>query len=429
MLAGIAFFALPLLALGQTVSESIPADLTLRQAIDLALQFAPPAVTARVATREASAGVMEARGDYLPSVSLGSTFATSSNERFDQATGRLVSENYSAQATASFEIFSFGRRLAINRAARARLDAAIAGERNQDFAVALITTQLFYDVAAASELTEVARQRLDRALAQLEFAELRLEVGTVTRSDVLRAELEVGNAELALVDAEAALRGSSLRLGRQVGVAGAVGVVPGALPSVAPALPELFDLVAEAEAEAPPVLSAEAQLRNRAALKVSTLTRYAPSFRVSGGFDWFDFDFPPSDRSWNLRVTGSIPLFDGFSREAALSRDRAQERLAKARYRDAVIAARVDVEDAVSQINAAERRVVIAERGVGLAREDLRVQEERYQLGAVTILELQTSQVALADAENAWVLERQNLGIAVAQLEAVLGRSVQEMNQ
>jgi outer membrane protein len=413
----------------QEGADPAPEELTLSEAIERALEYAPAAVSARVAVDEASSGVLEARGDYLPSINLGSTFATSSNERFDQATGRLVSENYSAQATASYEVFSFGRRLATNRAARARLDAAIAGERNQDFAVALNTTQLFYDVAAAAELTEVARQRLERAQAQLEFAQVRLEVGTVTRSDVLRAELEVGNAELALVDAEATLRGSSLRLGRQVGVSGPVGVVADALPSMAPGLPPLAELVAFAEDQAPPVLSAQAQLRDRTAQKWSTLTRYAPSLRVSGGLDWFAFDFPPSDRSWNLRITASIPVFDGFSREASLSRNQAQERLAEARYRDAMIAARGDVEDAVSQIDAAEQRVVIAERGLGLAREDLRVQEERYQLGAATILELQTSQVALADAENAWVLERQNLGIAVAQLEAVLGRSVQEINE
>ena len=36
-------------------------------------------------------------------------------------------------------------------------------------------------------------------------------------------------------------------------------------------------------------------------------------------------------------------------------------------------------------------------------------------------------EVALADAENAWVLERQNLGLALAQLEAVLGRSLQDI--
>jgi outer membrane protein TolC len=87
----------------------------------------------------------------------------------------------------------------------------------------------------------------------------------------------------------------------------------------------------------------------------------------------------------------------------------------------------VEVEDAWLRIEAADRRVVIADRGLTLAREDLRVQEERYQLGVATIVELQTSQVALADAENAWVLERQNLGLALAQLEAVLGRSLEDI--
>ena len=94
-----------------------------------------------------------------------------------------------------------------------------------------------------------------------------------------------------------------------------------------------------------------------------------------------------------------------------------------------MIGARVEVEDAYLRIDAAEQRVSIADRGRTLAAEDLRVQEERYQLGAATIVDLQTSQVALADAENAWVLERQSLGIALAQLEAVLGRSLQEISQ
>ena len=89
----------------------------------------------------------------------------------------------------------------------------------------------------------------------------------------------------------------------------------------------------------------------------------------------------------------------------------------------------MDVEDAVLRIEAARQRVAIAERGRTVAEEDLRVQAERYQLGVTTILDLQTSQVALSDAENAWVLERQNLGLALAQLEAVLGRSIEELVQ
>jgi outer membrane protein TolC len=61
---------------------------------------------------------------------------------------------------------------------------------------------------------------------------------------------------------------------------------------------------------------------------------------------------------------------------------------------------------------------------VVLAREDLRVIEERYGLGVATILELQTSQVALSDAEVAAVRARQALGTAIAQLESILGRKL-----
>lgn len=401
----------------------------LDEAIALALRHAPSAVNARAGTDNASAALMEARGDLLPTLSVGSVFSNSSNERFDQSTGRLVSQSYSAQATVNYELFSWGRRLATNRAARARLDAAMAGERDQDFQTALATTQTYFTAAAAEELVQVAEQRLTRARAQLDFARVRLDVGTATRSDILRAELEVSNAELALEDAASALRTNGLRLGRQVGIAGEVRTSPDALPEEAPDLPALEELARIAGTSAPSVLSTEANLRDRTALKWSSWTRYAPTFQVSGGYDWFSFDFPPRDRSWNLRVTASLPIFDGFTREANVSRARANERVARAQHTDAVIGARVEVEDAFREIESAARRVEIAVRGVGLAREDLRVQEERYQLGVTTIVDLQTSQVALADAENTWVLERQNLGIAVARLEAVLGRSAEEIQE
>jgi outer membrane protein TolC len=52
------------------------------------------------------------------------------------------------------------------------------------------------------------------------------------------------------------------------------------------------------------------------------------------------------------------------------------------------------------------------------------VQEERYQISASTIIELQTSQVALAEAESAFVRARQQLGVAIATLEAVLGEEM-----
>jgi outer membrane protein TolC len=174
----------------------------------------------------------------------------------------------------------------------------------------------------------------------------------------------------------------------------------------------------------PGVVAAEATLKSRSREALAAYTPYLPTVRLSGGYDWFAFDFPPDQRSWSLRLTASLPLFNGFQREAALHRARTARRVAEVQARDAELAARVNVEAAVQAIEAAARRVEISDRTVQLAEEDLRVQQERYRLGITTILDLQASQVALADAQATAVTARQALGSAVAGLEAILGESL-----
>jgi len=402
---------------------------TLPEAVGLALERSPDAVAARGTTRAAEAGLLEARGAWLPSLSANSTYSNSSNERFDQSTGRLVSESYTAQIQAGYDLFAGGRKIASWQAAGASLRSAEARERGQRYDTILETTVVFYQAAAAEELLAAARQRLERATRQQEFAETRRLVGTATRSDALRAELEKADAELAVVDAEDQLRTARLGLGRQVGRTGAVRPAAGALPEEPPALPPIETLIERAESNAPDAVAARADLDRAGSLKLQAWTQYSPSLRLTGGYDWFSFQWPPDQESWSVRLTASLPIFNGFAREAQLARAEADRRTAEAEARDAVLLARARVEDAAGQIDTAARRVEIAARALALAREDLRVIEERYQLGASTILDLQTSQVALADAEVGWVRARQNLGVAVAALEAELGEPLAEVGR
>jgi outer membrane protein TolC len=403
-----------------------PEAVTREEAVRLALERSPAAVSARGDTRVAEADFLEARGAWFPSLNANTVYANSSNERFDQSTGQLVSQSYTAQLAAGYDVFTGGRKIATWQSASASLRAAEARERGQRYATILETTQVFYAAAAAEELLVAARQRLERATRQQEFAETRRLVGTATRSDALRAELEKADAELAVLDAESQLRTARLALGRQIGRPGAVRPAAGALPEEPPAVPPLETLVRRAEENAPDAVAARAEMDRAGSEKRVAWSQYVPSLRLTGGYDWFSFQWPPDEESWSLRLTASLPLFNGFVREANLARAEADRRTAEAEARDAVLAARAAVEDAAGQIDTAARRVDIARRAVDLAEEDLRVIEERYQLGAATILDLQTSQVALADAEVEWVGARQALGVAVAALEAELGESLAE---
>ena len=416
-LAGVAATASP-------AASQEPRPVTLDEAVALAVERSPSAIAARGGVRVARADALEARGAWLPALNLGLSYTNSSNQRFDQASGQLVSESYTAQARASYELFAGGRRIADIRAALARLHAAEASERGEQFATALETTRIFYAAAAAEELLGAAQQRLERARRQLDFARTRLLVGTATRSDVLRAELETEEAELAMVDAESELSTSRLMLARQIGSESPVRPAAGVLPELVPELPPLDELLALAESSAPAALAAREDLAAAEAEKRASQTVYLPSLVASGGYDWFAFEWPPDEQSWTLRLTASLPLFDGFRREAAVSRAEAARRTAEAVARDALLGVRVSVEDAARQVTASGRRIEIARRALELAEEDLRVIEERYQIGAATILDLQASQVALADAEAGWIRARQELGVAVAALEAEIGQSV-----
>jgi outer membrane protein len=406
-------------------TDGVPV-LTLDQVILYAVERDPAAVAAEAALSNARTDMLLAAGSWLPTLTANTSWVNSSNERFDQATGRLVSESYTAQMNAGYDIFTGGRRLIGQRSARSAVSAADAQYMSQRYATILRATEVFYAAAAAEGLVGAAEQRLERAREQMVAAETRLELGTATQSDALRAELEVGNAEAALLDAQSAMRNTTLELGRQVGMAGQVRPAPAALPVRGPTLPALDVLVQQAVSTSPSVVAADASLRLRRAERLAAWTPYLPTIRLTGGYDWFAFDWPPTQRSWNMRVTASLPLFNNFQREAALQRTAAAERLAETRARDAQIAARVAVESSAAEIASAERRVAIADRAVQLAREDLRVQEERYTMGVATIVDLQTSQVNLSDAEVAAVRARQALGTATARLEAFLGQRLRE---
>ena len=413
-----------LLAAPASAQETPGRTLTLARAVELAAEHDPLAVAAEVGVARARADLLQARGSLLPSLSANSVFSNSSNERFDQASGTRQSELFTNQLQGSYELFSGGRRWMDNRAAGAQLESARATYRARRFETVLAATETFYAAAAAADLAIVAEQRLERARQQHEFARTRLELGTATTSDALRAEIEVANAELSVHEARSALNASALQLGRITGLGGEVFAEPAALPESAPALPSVATLLERADRSAPDIVAAEALEVSTRALRFAAMTTYLPSLRLTGGYDWIAADFPPGAQSWSMRLFASVPIFNGFQREAAVQRASAAEDLAQAQARDARLATRAEVQAAAQEIELAARRVEISTRTVSLAQEDLRVQEERYRIGNATILDLQTSQVALAEAQISEVRSKQSLGGAIARLEAILGESL-----
>jgi TolC family type I secretion outer membrane protein len=425
------------LALFITAANAVPGraqepagpTLTLEQAIEAALRHSPQIAQATGAVRNAESAERTAWGAFLPNLSVNTGASRSSSERFNPQTNTTVtgsSNSYSAGLSSSIDIFTGGRRGAELTRSRAQTAASEAALVEQRFSVILSAKRAFFEVLRGDELVRVAEASVQRAQEGIDAAERRMQVGSATRSDVLRARLELTNAKQAVLQAQNQRRTAAFALGRLVGIEGPVGArieEPLAPRPLALSREELTSLVL---AQAPAVRSAAANAEAAEASVRAARGQYFPSITASAGYDLFNTEptFDNSRKSWTLRLGVSYPIFNRFQREDAVSRANVQADVARVQLDDARRLARAELERILANLELAEERVAIAEEAVSVAEEDLRVQQERYRLGVATILDLTTSQANLVQAEVNRIAARYDYQIARAELEALVGREL-----
>jgi outer membrane protein len=404
-------------------------EITLAEAVRRALDVQPTMVQARGDQRTAGAARRSAFGSFLPTLSTGGS-ASRNNLPFrlpnDTTTFPPV-YTYSGSLTLSLNLFTGFQRLWDLKGSYANVAAAGAEVVNQRFQVTLQTKQAFYAALADEELVRVAESQLQRARQQLQISIDKLHAGSATRSDSLRSTVDYGNARIALLQAQANLATAQANLGRQIGEDKMVRAVP---DSALPPLPDTSALRGTLFDRAPQVEQAEAQASAARAQVWSARAQYFPRLNVSYSNSRSGISDPrlpfltsyPERFSWTFGF--SWTLFNGFVREqnqvnASVSRDNAEARAADTRR---FVSAQLTQQ--LAALSTAFVQISIAQDNLAAATEDLRVQNERYRVGAATILDLLTSQAALTQAQVNVVQTRFNYLIARAQVEAVVGRTL-----
>jgi outer membrane protein TolC len=356
-------------------------------------------------------------------VSAGADATAFTAPAFNIGTLQPARQIVTSQVVASYDLFLGGRQLANVRRATTALESAEARETQTRFGTALATTADYYAVVTERELRRVAADRVRRAEEQLAVARARVQGGAVVQSDSLQVLLEVTRARQELLERDAALRVAQLQLGRRVGAAGPVDAAT-ADTSAPPRLPlPVEEAITQAAARGPAYLAARADERAaEAALRVER-SAYLPRVTLAAGAGAFDRRLLPNQtyRS-QFAVAISLPLWDAGARELAVAQARVARDVAAARREDLERGAAQAVTAAYTNYTTARTGIELATVGVGVARETYRVQDVRYRGGATTILDVLEAQGALTRAEADLVQARRRARVALAELEAVLGR-------
>ena len=420
--------AFPAALLAQDSARPIALD----EAVRLARRNAPAAVQARNSIRQSSATVRTNYASFLPTFSASSGASRSEGQNLGPS-GNLVAITRpwagSHGISSSLELFDAGRRYFNLRAAQANLDAAESAEVTQSFTVALNVKQQYFAVLAARESDSAARKQLEQAEQQLRAAVARVAAGAATRSDSLRSSIQVGNARLAILTAANNLATANASLSRLVGSTEFVTALAGdtaVTGNIALADAELFRL-----AESGPVVT-QALATTIAAKQSarSSKTPYLPTVSMRFGATYNSaadaFQLWGDQRNYQYSTSFSVnfPIFNGLGREESVVRARITEENAQANLRDARLNARQQMVQQLGTFRTAEARVQIQLASVVAGEEDLRVQQERYNLGASTLLDLLTSQTTLDQARQALIQARLDARTAKAQIEALIGRDL-----
>jgi outer membrane protein len=382
--------------------------------------------------RTSRAAVRSAYGSFIPNFSVGMSASQLQGEQFVSQLNEfrtVKSWQYGDNYNANLELFDGGRRLFQLSGARHDVDAAEANETLQRFNVALLVKQQYFNVLAARERESAARAQLQQAQQQYRSAAARVAAGAATKSDSLRSVIQVGNARLALVTAQNSLIVANASLTRLVATPFTVTASPA---DTLERVDIQFDSleVARLALAGPAVRQAEAQMASARATLRASRTSYLPSVSAnySRGGNGADPRFGRGDTTFaysnRLSINLSFPLFNQYQREQQLARDAAAEDIAEATLRDTRLLAQQSFVQYVGALRTAEERVSIQLASVAAAEEDLRVQQQRYALGASTLLDVLTSQTQLNTARADLIQARYDYRVARAQLEALIGRDL-----
>ncbi len=411
--------------------------LSLEDCISIALKNNPDIGISQSGLKTAENGLLQSYGQLLPSFNVGFTgghaYYGPSSIQYD-AQGRPVQNegfdygSYSFNMSSGITLFDGGRNITMIQSSIKRRDAAREELRYAKDIVTAMVINKYYNLVRAKMLLVVAEESMDQAKQNLDRSEALLEVGSATRADVLKARVRYSNTRLTMIRTRNAVEFAREDLVSVLSVRG----------------DPLFDvdttmviefIEPDSESEIDFALVNRSDLRSLEFSKgaaqasiTSAKSGWWPTIGAGFNYNWSDremsYNFFEDEYSWSIGASVTFNVFDRFLTASNVGMAKADYRRAEYSLERAKLDAIKEVKNLIFLINESKERILVATETVEQAQEDVRLAEERYRVGAGTMLETIDAQVALTQAKADVIDAKCDYLIAVADLARATGRRV-----
>jgi len=333
---------------------------------------------------------------------------------------------------AAWELDFWGKFRRAVEAADANLQGAVADYDNALVSLTADAAALYVQIRTIGKRLEIARRNVETQKESLEIAEARFRGGTTTQRDVEQARTVLYSTQAAIPLLEAQLRQAenalSVLMGLPPGGAEPFLEGPAAIPVPPPQV--AVGIPADLLRRRPDVRSAEFQAMAQSAQVGVARADLFPAFSLSGSFGFLSTDvgaFKLSDMfTWEAR-TGSVgPSFrwDILNYGRLTNRVRVEDaRLQQLllAYRDAVLRAQREVEDALTAYLRAQENAELLARSADAAQRSLDLAFVQYRQGITDFTTVLTAQQALQNIQDGLAGALGGIGINLVALYRALG--------
>lgn len=372
------------------------ADSKLQSLIDTALTNNTDLAVARLKVKEAEAALFNARLSYLPSVGLNAEGGVS---KFDGSTAKT----YNIGANASWELDIFGKITNAKRGAVAALEGSEAYRQAVQSQLIATVANSYYTLSMLDAQLDVNIRTLETWRKTVRTMEALKKAGKSNDAAVLQAKANV----LSLESAQFALRKNITEtenaLYALVGVTNYPEIKRGSLIDAVFPDTLVTGVPLQLLANRPDVRQAEHNLAQSFYATNVARAAFYPSISLSGTIGWTNNGggIVANPGQWLLNAIGSLtqPLFNRGANIANLRIAEARQEEAKLLFRQSLLDAGKEVNNALTAWQTANGQIEIADSQVETLKEAVRKTELLMRHSPTTYLEVLTAQQSLLDAE------------------------------
>jgi TolC family type I secretion outer membrane protein len=392
--------------------------LTLQQCIDIALKNHPAIQAASGTVRQSESKIGQARSGYFPQITFNSGYS-----RIGPPDTSLRSDpynNYSNTLNLNQTLFDFGKTYTKVRIQSLQKESSEADLQDITASIVLGVKQSYYSFLKAKMSVTVATETMKQFQQHYDVARAFFETGKSSKIDVTSAEVNLSNASIQLISAQNALRIAFVKLNQAMGVVSAPEYDVKDEFDTEKTEISFESALSQAYQNRPDVLSTA--LKREALEKNVTLNKigYLPTLSGNAAYG-YSGDDTSIDRSWNVGVALTFPLFTGLSTKYSVDEATASLDIALANEESLKQLIYLEVQSAWLNRKEALERIEAGKTIVRQAEETLELARGRYATGVGSSIEITDALIKHYNARMTYITALTDYSIAQASLEKAIG--------